>query len=391
MIRILHLITSLDVGGTEIMLAKLLSAMDKGRFHNQVVSLLPPGPVAERIQEAGCAVTSLGGRHHRPLVVGFFRLLSLLRSTKPDIVQTWLYHADLLGLLVAKIAGGSKVVWNIRCSHMDLMKYSILTRLTVKACTLFSSLPDAMITNAASNLEHHMKKGYRPKRFVLIPNGFDTNAFRPDHGAGRWLRSDLGISDQSPLIGLIARFDPMKDPKTFILASAMISKEYPSARFLLCGQGMDSGNGLLRKWLSEAGVEARFLLLGYRNDVPGIMNALEIAVSSSTGEGFSNSLGEAMSCGIPCVATNVGDSAFILGDTGRLVPPRNPGALADAVLSLLSLPRVEWEALKSKTRERVVGLFSLPSIAKQYEEFYLDLTRSGSFGERCIPARMATG
>lgn len=380
MIAILHLITSLDAGGSEAMLARLVTGMDRARFSNRVVSLLPAGALAARIRSAGIPVESLELTPGRPSVLGLLRLLRILRQVRPDILQSWLYHADLLGLLAGRLARVRRVAWNIRCGEMELAHAPRLTAWTFRACALLSRLPDAIVANAESGIAAHVRRGFCPRRFVHIPNGFEVGRFAPDPEEGRRLRGELGVAGTVPLIGLAARFDPLKDHRTFLRASAAIRVRQPSARFLLCGRGTDPANPRLRQWLDEAGCREAFLLLGHREDVPRIMNALDVAVSSSIGEGFPNVLGEAMACGTPCVATDVGDSAVLLGGAGRLVPAGDPAALAEAVLELLSLPAPARAALKAAARARIVERYALPGIVARYEAFYRGIVDDPSAG-----------
>ena len=379
MLKIVHLITDLDTGGAEMMLYKLLSAIDRQRFASQVISLLPLGPVAEKISSLGIQVDTLNLERGIQGPLAFLRAVRALKKNRPDILQTWLYHADLLGLLAGRMAGIRKITWNLRCSNMELENYNRTTSLAIKACARLSRFPDAVITNACSAREFHKKLGYRARRFEVIPNGFDLDHFKPSNTKRQETREGLGLNDDSPCIGFVARFDPMKDHRTFIRAAGMVLEKMPLARFVLCGDGITPENDALAGYLLEAGIKGQVLLLDRRENVADIMACLDIAVSSSAyGEGFPNVVGEAMACGVPCVVTDVGDSADIVGDTGLVIRPKDADALAKAILKLLRLPERERKVLGDQARQRIADTFSLAAVVGQYESFYLDLKESGS-------------
>lgn len=370
MIRVVHLITELNVGGAEIMLQRLVSRMDRQRFSNTVVSMTSAGPIGALIRAEGTPVSDLGMPDGVPSPVGALRLWTLLRRERPHILQTWLYHADLLGLLVGRTAGVPTIVWNLRCSDLDLTRYSRTLRWVVKACGSLSALPEAIVANSEAGREHHARIGYRPRRWVLLPNGVDLETFRPNTSARQRLRAELGLSSKTPLIGLVARFDPMKDHRTFLEAAALLHRSRPDVHFMLAGLGLDSPNRRLADWLEELGIAPAVHLLGVRHDIHALMAGLDIATSSSAfGEGFPTAIAEAMACGVPCVVTNVGDSAVLVGDTGRVVPPRDPAALAAAWLDLLQSDS-RRAACGLAARARAEGHFALDAVVRQYERLY---------------------
>ena len=284
--KILHCITGLDVGGAETMLYRLATRMDVVRYQSRVVSLIEPGLMGKRLSDAGIRVNSLGMSRGVPSPAGLLKLIKIIRSWRPDVVQTWLYHADLAGLIATRLAfplgGGPKVAWNIRCSYMALEEYHKLTGSTLKACAALSRFPDAVLTNSKDARRFHMDLGYTPKRFEVIPNGFDTDRYKPDSEARREIRQELGIPLAAPVIGHVARFDAMKDHKTFISAMANVAGQMPDSVFMLVGRGVDSDNSRLVSWLDETGIAPeRIHLLGERSDMERIMAAMDIHVSSS--------------------------------------------------------------------------------------------------------------
>lgn len=374
MIRVLHIITGLNTGGAEAMLAKLCGAMDKTEFPTRVVSLLPPGPLEPVVRAAGVPVDCLNLTRGVPRPAALFRLVSIMRDWRPDIVQTWLYHADMLGLMAAQAARVGKVVWNLRCSNMDFSNSGRLTKLVVKGNAKLSRFPVAVIANSSIAVDVHHRLGYEPRRFDVIPNGFDLDRYAPDPEAGSALRAECNIPGDAPLIGMVARFDPQKDHATLLHAMSELLVEFPDTHLVLCGDDMDDGNEGLRSLVDTLGVRRNVHLLGRRHDIPRIAAALDVGVlSSAYGEGFPNVIGETMACGVPCVATSTGDCSAVIGDTGHIVPPRNPRALADALATVLRMPPQERIALGQSARTRIQTQYSLPAIADRYQKLYREV------------------
>ena len=373
-ITVVHLITELNMGGAEQMLHKLVTRMDHNKFRCMVVSMTDIGPIGEKIRAGGIPVFTLDMALGRPTPRGLIKMFHFFKQESVDIIQTWLYHADLLGLVVGRFAGIKRIVWGIRCSNMHLRNYRPLTALTVRVGGVLSRLADAIVVNSEEGKDVHRRRGYHTERMVLIPNGFDTGRFCPDTSGRDWLLGQLSLSWDVILIGLVARFDPMKDQRTFLSAASLLAEKESSVHFVMVGKGMDSHNRELIPLLDGNGLKERVHLLGLRHDIPRIVAALDIATSSSAfGEGFSNTIGEAMSCGIPCVVTDVGDSARIVGDTGFVVPPKEPDAMAGAWHQLIKMGRGRRRSLGEKARLRIVENYDLREVVKRFEQFYKKL------------------
>ena len=374
MIKIAHVINALSIGGAEGMLLKLLTRIDRDSFEPRVYTLLSPaGSIGDRIKELGIPVRELGMGRGAPNPARVLQLAGWFRGDRPDIVQTWLYHADLVGGLAARCAAiGAPVVWNIRNSTLDASASRARTFRVVKVCASVSTwLPDAIICCSHKACSLHAAVGYARQKLNVIPNGFDLAAFRPNPAARAALRRELGVSDQAPLIGVVGRFDPQKDFRTFIEAAGRLRSLVPDAHFVLCGHDVDWNNRELTRWVESAGVASCSHLLGERTDIADIDAALDLATSSSSyGEAFPNAVGEAMACAVPCVVTDVGDSARIVGDAGRVVPPCDPPALAAAWLDLLTLDGEQRRELGRRARQRVAESFSIDVIARAYEDTY---------------------
>jgi len=373
MLTVMHLITGLETGGAEGMLARLATGSDRKRFRHIVVSMTGPGTIGSAIAAGGIPLRSLGIRRNVPDPVGLLRLRRVLREFRPDILQTWLYHADLLGLAAWKLGWAPRLLWNLRST--ETIGSALVRRLLAR----WSALPDAVIVNSLEGQRFHEALGYRPRRWVHIPNGFDTAALKPDAEAGKRQRTALGIGRDALVILLPARHHPMKDHATFVAAAARFAQARPEARFVMIGSGAEAGNRALADLISEQGIGDRVLLLGERHDLAAIYPIADVVtLSSAFGEGFPNVLAEAMCCGIPCVATDIGDSAEIVGETGVIMPPRDPAALAAGWEKLAALgPDERWK-LGAAARARVVERYGLAAIIARYEALYEAIAR----GER---------
>jgi glycosyltransferase involved in cell wall biosynthesis len=371
-IGVTHIITSLAPDGAEKMLHRLVSAMDSSRFENEVISLTDLGPMTERFQAAGIRVRALGMSRGSANPYYLAKLAAWLRRLPAQqIIQTWMYHADLVGGLAAKLAGCAGLVWNIRHSELHPGVDKRHTIWTAKACAALSSrLPRRIICASEASRNFHVKLGYALDRMEVIPNGFDLDLFRPDAEARRAVRGQLGVSESTLLIGYVARKHPVKDHRTFLEAAGLLHKQFPNVRFVLCGDGVTPDDADLKDWSELAGVRDSCFFLGRRDDIPRVINAFDIATSSSTSEAFPNTLAEAMACGIPAVVTNVGDSRSILGETGSVVPPKGPKALAQAWAGLIQAGPDLRERLGEAARTRIQTQFAMPKVVQRYEDLY---------------------
>ena len=375
-VKIAHLITGLSTGGAEQMLYKLLSRNDGSRFQPCVISLMDQGTLGKPITDLGIPVFFLGMRRGVPDVTGIWKLWNILRRERPRLLQTWLYHADVLGLLGGKLVGVPHVIWNLRCSNMNLAEYSKVTGLTMRAGARLSHWPEAIIVNSRAGQRFHEELGYRPKHWEFIPNGFDLDHFKPNQSARVQLRERLKRPEDAFLIGHVARFDPMKGHEIFLRAAHMIAKRRAGPQFVLAGRDVEITNTTLRGLIDDLELNDRVHLLGECHEVAHITAALDVASSSSVfGEAFSNAIGEAMACGVPCVVTDVGDSAIIVGDTGNVVPPGDPEALAEAWDDLLCISPEERQRIGSAARRRVQTCYSLSDVTDRYQRFYQDIAQ----------------
>ena len=376
-VRVVHLINGLDTGGAEMMLYKLLRTFDGADIDSTVVSLLPGGDLAAPIAELGVGVHNLNMRRGGADAGAIIRLIRLVRRLDADLVQSWMYHANLLGALARPWLGKRPLVWNLRQSNLDARSSKRSTRLVARLGAVFSRIaPRRIVCCSERVLEIHRALGYRADIMTMIPNGFELERFRPDPAARSALRAQLGIEDTTPLLGLVARFDPQKDLLTLFLTAARVRARRPDCRLLLCGKDMTADNAQIGSWLNQTGLGDAVHLLGQRRDPERVMAALDVLVSSSAyGEGFPNVIGEAMACGVPCAVTDVGDSGLIVGDTGMTVPPRDPDALAAAILHLLGQGRDGLARRGQAARARIASEYALPRIAERYSALYRSVLR----------------
>ncbi|MCC7320677.1 MAG: glycosyltransferase [Rubellimicrobium sp.] len=362
----LHIITGLNDGGAEAVLYRLCSHDRVQRHH--VVSLTGPGKYGPMLGALGVDVTCLNLPRGKVRARALWRLWREIRRIRPDVVQTWMYHADLVGGVAARLAGCRNVVWGIHNSNLSPGETARSTILVARVCARLSRLvPRCIICCAERAREVHAALGYEARRMVVVPNGYDLSQFRPDPDARARLRGALGIAQDAPLIGFVARFDPQKDHRTLLRALALLGERGVAPQCLLVGTGMEEGNAALAAMIAETGTADPVHLLGRRTDIPAVMNALDLHVMSSVGEAFPNVLAEAMACGTPCVSTDVGDAGVILGDTGRIVPPRDPAALAEAIAAGLqerALPA--WQARQAAARARIAENFTIDRMVGRY-------------------------
>lgn len=366
--HILHLITGLSDGGAEAVLYRLCTHDAENR--HVVVSMMGKGKYGPLLHAAGVEVHCLGMPRGRVTFRGLRRLWQILRTEHPDVVQTWMYHADLVGGVLARLTGLRAVCWGIHHSNLEPGK---LRRATIWVARLNARLsrwaPAAIVCCAAQARDVHVRLGYAAQKFVIIPNGYDVGRFRPDAAARARLRAEWGVPDGVPLLGMVARFDPQKDHANLLAACARLQASGADFAAVLVGTGCDADNAALVQQLAAAGLTQRVRLLGQRDDVPAVMAALDLHVLSSAGEAFPNVLAEAMACGTPCVTTDVGDAALIVGETGWVVPPRDAPALAAAIGEALherAEQPAEWAGRRRAARERVVEHFDIERMATAY-------------------------
>lgn len=377
-IRLAVVINAIVLAGAERMLARVLARLRPEEFDVRVFTIGLPGPFTEHLEQLG--IPNHLYKFVRPKLPNPFHLLTLardLRRFQPDVVQCWMYLGNLYGGIAAKLARRElPVAWNIRHSTLDLKIDSRSMRWSAWLGGQLSGLvPDRIVLCAEAARAAHLRAGYAPEKLEVIPNGFDLSELRPDPDARRCIRAELGITDDTPLVGLIGRLHQHKDHQTFVRAARVVADQIPNTHFVGAGEEQTYSASDLWSWIDAVGLRGRFHWLGVRPDVPAIDASLDVLVCSSTTEGFPNVVGEAMACGVPCVATDVGECAEVVGDTGRIVPKQDPQQLGEAILDLLRLPRSERLALGNAARQRAVERYDINRIVDCYGNLWRELAR----------------
>lgn len=368
----MHVITGLHVGGAESMLYKLLQATDKNKFQPIVVPLINGGPLYSKIEDLGIPVHSLGMKSGINLFHGMNALKKQIKIYQPHLIQGWMYHANVLSQLTMAFSRFAiPVLWNIRHSHYGNEKDKLTTSIIIKMGSFLSHQAVRIVYNSYLSAKQHEKIGYDNSKTVVIPNGFDTDRYHPSQEARIKLRKEFNLDEDTLLIGMVARYHPVKDHDTFLQAASHLHDIYPNVHFILVGRGIDLDNKVLAARIKELGILEVTHLLGEQSDTSMITAALDIATLTSVSEGFPNVVGEAMACGIPCVVTDVGDSSIVVGPEGIVVPVQSPDAIVNGWKKLIMLERKDREEVGKEARKRVVSNFSIDEIVKMYEDMYL--------------------
>lgn len=367
-------ITGLEVGGAETVLGELLRGKPDD-IEIKVFSLIDGGAVAERIVGYGIPIVGLHMEAGRPSLGAFFRLVRELRSFRPALVHTWLYHADLMGGLAAKLSGARHVVWHLHNCDLSPWRTRRMTRVVVRSLALLSHvIPDVILSCSEEAARVHVALGYAKRKVRILPNGVDAARFAPSDEARASVRDELGLPADAKIVGLVARVDPQKNHRGFFDAVEEFFDHDGEAYFVLAGRDVTPEHWQLGAWRARSRRPEHILLLGPRSDVPRLMAAFDVATSSSLGEAFPLVIAEAMSCGVPCVATDVGDCRLMIGDTGRIVPPGDAAALARGWQELLGMPASERRELGERARRRVLDNYTIERFSERVWTLYRELT-----------------
>jgi glycosyltransferase involved in cell wall biosynthesis len=371
--KIAFLIRDLDYGGAQRQLVTLVKDFDKQKFDVTVLSFYSDSPLAKDLKDSGIPFISLEKKNRWDIISFFWRLVRHLKEIKPDVLHSYMGESNTIAIFLQAFFPSTRIIWGIRVSQTPTEAYDWLGNFLFKLERLLSNFADLIIFNSHAAKEDYVTLGYPPAKTVVVSNGIDTERFQPDKEAGAKVRTEWGISQEEILIGLVGRLYPQKDHPNFLRTAAILSKDFQNVRFVCVGTGPDNDyNQQLYKLTEELGIKEKVIWTGARADMRAVHNALDIAVSASAfGEGFGNVIGEAMACGIPCVVTDVGDSAWIVGDTGIIVPPQDPQALASACSQLIKLSAAEKIALQEKVRRKIIECFSVKKLVETTQSFCL--------------------
>jgi glycosyltransferase involved in cell wall biosynthesis len=368
--KVAFIIRDLNYGGAQRQLITLVKGINKQSFDVTLLYFYSGGILLKDLKDSGCRIICLE-KQARWDVLGFFlRLFQHLKTINPDVLHGYLGESNLVTIFLKPFFPSTRIIWGIRESNIPSDRYGWLGLLLSQLGNFLSAFTDLIVVNSHAGKDYCISQGYATDKMVVISNGIDTERFQPDSEAGAKVRAEWGVSENTILIGLVGRLDPMKDHPTFLKAVALLSKQRQDVRFVCVGVGEETYAKKLYQLTNNLGISEQVIWAGGRSDMPAVFNALNITCSSSSyGEGFPNVIGEAMACGVPCVVTDVGDSAWIVGDTGIVVSPENPEALAAGWNSLLNLTLSDRVALTEKSRKTIIEIFSVQNLV-QKTEFY---------------------
>lgn len=370
---ILFLARSLDRGGAERQLVVLVKGLAR-RGHAVAVAVFFGGGVYEtELAEAGVRVINLGKQGRWDIFPFLNHLVRVLREERPAVLHSYLGVPNILAAALKPLLPGTRIIWGVRASNVDLSRYDWLSRLAYSLERRLVRFADCIIANSQAGKRHAVVNGFPEGKMVVIPNGINTEYFRFDPEGRQQARSEWGVGEDEILVGLVARFDPMKDHLGFLAAAGRIARERHDVRFVCVGDGLVVYADELKQRAVALGLAGRLIWAGARDDMPAVYSALDIASSSSLSEGFSNTVAEAMACGVPSVVTDVGDSAWIVGDTGIVVPHSDPGLLTQGMLKLIAMPAEERRALGGQARSRIAAEFGIDNMVQTTERALGDL------------------
>jgi glycosyltransferase involved in cell wall biosynthesis len=367
-IRILHVITGLTVGGAERSLATVALKLPRSRIESSVASIIPDGPIAATLRAGGIRVFELGTKNSALHATIPFKLRSLVRKLSPHIVQGWMYHGNALAALATP--KGIPLAFNIRQSLPDLGAEKYLTRLIIRLGTAVSGRAGAIIYNSQRARSDHESLGYVARNATVIPNGFDTSKFSPSEALRRACRAELGLSDNDFVAGTVGRYHPVKNQRLFLEAAASLLGRGERLRFVIVGRDVSAASSGLVAYAKTLGIAERILFVEEYHSVPGLMNALDVFCLTSNAEGFPNVVGEAMACGVPIVATDVGDVARLVGNAGRLVDVGDSEALARELAAAARRTLEDRRAVAQFARARIETEFAEGRMLNAYASLY---------------------
>jgi len=365
--RITFITTSLDPGGAETTLVALALGLTALGARTSVIALRGSGRLAERLRAGGTFVSTLDADGTAKALIALPRVPLELRRFKPDVIQGWMYHGNLVASTVTSFCRG-RLFWGIRQALGALDRETPATNRLIRFEARLSNRPNGIIYNSARARRDHEDIGYAAAKGMVVPNGFDTELLSPNAEARTRLRGQLGLADDAILVGHLARYHPVKDHATFLEGAAAVVD--PRLRFVMVGRGVDSSNLELAALVERLGQRSRITLLGEADDVGALLPGLDVLCVSSRSEAFPNVVGEAMSCGVPCVSTDVGDAAQIVGGTGRVVPVGDPSRLAEALRAIVQMDDAARVSLGRIARQRIIEHYSLDSMVEQYQRIY---------------------
>lgn len=374
------MITGLDLGGAEKSLLKILSGLSRDKYTQHVISLTGRGVYGGLVEDLGITLTCLDLRGYKSIFPCFFRLLRIIRAERPDIIHTWLYHADFLGLLASKLCGNIPIIWNIRCGKLEDSVSTVSTQILGVVLKLLSSIPRLILFNSYSGMESHIQSGYKSYRMMVIPNGFDLNEWKPQPLARATFCERYQLDESEILIGIVARYHKIKDHVTFLKAAQkLVSKKKLKIKFVMVGKNIDWGNQDLVSVIDSLGIREHILLLGPLTQLNKFMPSLDCLVLTSKSEGFPSVLAEALASGVPCVSTDVGDARIICGKVGYVVPVGEYKVLAQKIEETLSKTNdIGKDVISTECRAQIANNFRIEDTLISHDNLYKQIYRESN-------------
>lgn len=368
MSKVIHIITGLGDGGAEALLVQLIKNQHEPHSHT-VISLTDEGKYGKVIVELGVTLKTLNLSMSLHSIRSIIKLYKYIRKNNDFTIQTWMYHADFLGGIISRLAGNRKVFWGVHNTVLDLKKSKFTTILISRMNSILSYwIPYRIICCAEYAKNVHVSLGFCAKKILIVNNGYDTDIYKPNIESGLSFRNKLCIDSGFFVIGMVARFDPYKDHYNLLSAMSLLKERNIKFKCVLVGQGVVDSNCTLTRWVNDMGLSNNVVLLGPSNDVVKIMNALDVHILSSYAEAFPNVLSESMACETPVISTDVGDAKYIIGDTGWIVPPKDPNTLYEATLhAYIENGTPRWNERCKLSRKRVKSLFGIKKMISAYE------------------------
>ena len=370
--KVVHIITGLNNGGAEGVLYRLVTN-DRKNTH-VVISLMDAGKYGPLLVEDNIKTYYLELSRGSLSLSPLFRLKEIIKKEKPEIIQTWMSHADLLGGVVSKVLGHKNIIWNIRHSKLTFRASNIKTNAVVLTCMAMSNfIPKKILCCSERTYQDYAGYGYPKKKMTVISNGYEFDKFNTNSDLRKLVRTELGIAKDTNLLGMVARYDPNKNHHGLLRSLRLVKESNDNFKVILVGRDLNDNNNVIKNKIRELGLEEHILLLNQRTDIPAVMNALDIKILSSiSGEGFPNVLAEAMACGTLCVATNIGDSSIIIDDYGWVVEADDDKLLANAILEALELKQnsTEWNRMKVLAKKHIIDNFSISLMVEKYNRIW---------------------
>jgi len=365
--KVMFLIRSLEIGGAERQLVNLAKGLKDRDIEVQVLTFYPGGLFSSELDNYGVPNKDLRKRHRWDMLLFFLNFIHELRKYRPDVLYSFLPVANIIAVLAKNLMPSLKIVWGVRASNMNFKVYDRLSRIVARFEVVMSRFPDLIVANSTSGFQYHQDIGFPEEKMRVIENGIDIRRFKPDRKGGERMRRLWGIEPHQKVVGIVGRLDPMKGHPIFLEACAKLSSIEPNLRFVCVGEGRRDYRMHLIGLADELGLLDKVLWVGPYEDMPAVYSAFQLCCSSSIfGEGFPNVVAEAMACGVPCVVTDVGDSARVVGDRGLVVPPGDATALSKGILQMLK--RVKSGSMDAlAVRERIQNRFSVEQMVQRTE------------------------